>query len=130
MTWNLETWLNIINEDRAPVQVSYESLNQNMHVIQSLISLATELETKSDISVQTKRNSINRVLSSLLDILTASKMFEINLPEKAGNWKLAMRQEFHLSFDENLASLCHANFLYLEASLFGKQFGCKLGKNW
>ncbi|BAO40374.1 cohesin subunit SCC3 [Kluyveromyces marxianus DMKU3-1042] len=115
ISWNLESWANIIKNSEQPVPVSQSTLSQIKQILDLLFDIALEVNNNEEVRDIVKYHVLYSVLSVLLDSIMAFKMFELNIPERDTNWKRALRQDYHISLTRELSEICLSVFLYLES---------------
>lgn len=127
VTWNLATWRDVIKNNEEPIAVSHTTLNQIRTVLVELLNLSSKIDSNPEIQHDKKFHVLHVILSPLLDIIIAFKMFELDLSEKDSDWIRALRQEYSVISNEDLTGICHKVFLYLESCL-GKFLGITLDR--
>ncbi|AET39415.1 cohesin subunit IRR1 Ecym_4355 [Eremothecium cymbalariae DBVPG len=117
VTWNLQTWYQIFEENITPSSVSRPMLESNKFIIDQLSIILITLH-REDGDLSNKLQVEYSINTSLLNIIIAVKMFTLNLSDKESEWKRVIKREYPIYLDSPEAIL--QVFLYLEAMYANK----------
>lgn len=125
--WNLQSWYEIFNSHKEESAVSRSALDLNKFLIDELSASLVELSNTSVDNPFTRFHLEHQVGNTLSDILTASKVFELNLPEKEYRWKQVVENDYQLSIGSDVTRVLLDVFLHLE-SLYANRRGVQLDR--
>ncbi|SCU85089.1 LAFA_0D13828g1_1 [Lachancea sp. 'fantastica'] len=128
VTWNLQRWLEILQNATDATPFSSSPLETAFGVIRQL---NTDLAALSRCDGESIRDCLNikfKLCDVLLDSLTAIKMFELNIPSKDYEWQRAIADNYQVVIRAEMPQIFLDAFLYLEG-LRAKELGVQLDRS-
>ncbi|AEY96124.1 FADL093Wp [Eremothecium gossypii FDAG1] len=122
-TWNLQTWYQIFEDTNTPTPISKPMLELNKFIIDQLSITLITLQREHSGELSRKLAIEHPVCVTLLDTVTAIKLFALNLPDKEAEWRHALTRDYPIYIDCPEAIM--EVLLYLEA-LYANSIGVNL----
>ncbi|SCW01167.1 LAFE_0D06568g1_1 [Lachancea fermentati] len=120
VAWNLQSWCEIFNSRKEPTAVSRTVLDENSFIIKQISTCLTLMKHSDANTPPSSRFYLEwKMCSALADIVTASKIFELKLPDKESEWKVVIRQRYLALLNSEISDVFLDVFLFLE-SVFAK----------
>ncbi|EDO16153.1 hypothetical protein Kpol_1070p36 [Vanderwaltozyma polyspora DSM 70294] len=128
VTWQLHKWTEIIQnsiDTDATVEVSVDVIQMIASIVERLNT--TLITTDNDEYINSEKLAECMLLklnisTSLMDIVSALKIFDISLPENESSWKESIKENFPYYLHDKVSDILYQIFLYLEA-IFSKEIG-------
>lgn len=125
--WNLQRWYEILQNTSDASPISRGVLDMVIAMVKELSAILVTLATTQSSTLQARLHVEWKICDALADILTAFKMFELNLPEKDYEWKHVVSREYAVAVKRDLAEVFLEVFLYLEG-LWAKELDVQLDR--
>lgn len=144
VTWELQKWINILEKsnavpgpksddsERSANKTSVSSVKNALSYMSSIIvnmeSVLVQINNMDGVDELIVHNLRSSLASSLIDVLVATKCFELQLPEDETNWKEMLHDAIHDSYlTGEVYNALLDTFLYFE-SIYARDQGIQLDR--